>query len=382
MRFSIITGNEFKTVQRTFNKLKKKSLEGSFVNSLVEQINFRMIEFHAEINLDCDILIVEDDVEYIIEYFKVFSDEKYNGGYKDLNFVACTKAVALSHIIHRINISNNIKLIILDVDLGETQEKDDDAYLSKLKSRVRIIQNVVKHKYKIYVITQFENDTNLKKTVNWLRSKGFDTFGKCTYFDRSIGDDLEPTSDNYIAKINEKQDEIMMRLGHMYKNAVAFHNTDTVLSEKTQKEIIINNLNPIHKLCDDKIGSDPMLASNFVKRLNDGSKAIYDIGTAELRNTDMETLKGLFAGKVEKTTKKENGLYYKTFGSLSQEVKKHRQCIGSVLDRKFHLETSDVKYLYWMLDTFYIYPNVKKNWNFYNFDKNELNSLSSNKREK
>ena len=77
MKFKIITGNEFKTVQRKYNLLAKESesLEDSFITSLTKS-NFEMFEHHAlngdgyaDLLVKCDILIVEDNVDYILEYF-------------------------------------------------------------------------------------------------------------------------------------------------------------------------------------------------------------------------------------------------------------------------------------------------------------------------
>ena len=276
--------------------------------------------------------------------------------------VACTKTSALAEVLRTsINDHSTIKLVILDVDLGEDSIKSDEKYLRRLKHRISLIEGSLNHKYKVYAVTQYENDSNAQKTMNWLRQKGIDIFPKSHYFDNKLEIGLNPKHENYLEIIKEREEEQLGKIGILYKNAIAYHKQESQIPNSKKDNLKESKSTLKQEKCENS-DSNLIKANEFIKRLNHGSKAFLN-KFKDLSSFEPNTIRDKFAREVP--TVKSNSDCYKSYTSLAQEVSKHKFCIGHALESTKDLRYDDIKHLERLFEaTQVIFPLNRAHWSF------------------
>ena len=177
MKKIILTGNTDNDKIRS--DWKRRSIFDSYQQTLTDPI---MLFTDLREELAVDVLIVEDDVEYILKYFKAL--ESFEGAQ---TVVACTKSYVVFHLLqHFLKRSHPVKLVLFDFNLNE-HGTDPKLEVQNARNLYEYIEEYLVdklgHEFALLAITGFEGsyeelnfrelETDIKAVSQWVVNKKF-----------------------------------------------------------------------------------------------------------------------------------------------------------------------------------------------------------------
>ena len=196
MKFRRIICNE-----EDFTSLKERISEKSNSDAYVNSISNHLIKIATNSKntpFAVDILIVEDNINFIFKYFKAF--HKID---PTLKVVACTKTnatkITINHLVEDIF---QIKMVLFDYDLEEFP-KDEIFEAKEAEKRYDFIREQLQHEYKFYAVSAFKKKLPYKSLQNKFTSDKVEYFQKSeANLEYLISELYDNAKDYFFPKVN------------------------------------------------------------------------------------------------------------------------------------------------------------------------------------